>query len=199
MRERRRIIVAIGLVLVAVIVSYVWLSSERERQLAVQEVGSESLDVEATVLEDQSMGELEVKLFVYRPGAVSPDQNFLMSTSRTILQTEDEVLMARQVVNEVLKVLVKQPGGARTTSSPYAGQVKLRSLHILEDGTAVVDLPGSTLNGLAGGITSELALIRSITRSLRANILPVKQVRFLVDGIAKETLAGHVSIAHSFR
>jgi len=199
MRERRRIILAIGLVLVAVIISYVWLSSERERQLAVQEVGSESLDVEATVLEDQRMGELEVKLFVYRPGAVSPGQNFLMSTSRTILQTEDEVLMARQVINEVLKVLVKQPGGTRTTSSPYAGQVKLRSLHILEDGTAVVDLPRSTLNGLAGGITSELAVIRSITRSLRANILPIKQVRFLVDGSAKETLAGHVSIAHSFR
>jgi len=198
MREIRRILVAVGLVLVAVIVSYFWLRSERERQLAVQEVGSESLDVEATVLEDQNLGEMEVKLYVYRPGAVSPDRNFLRSSSRKIFQTEDEVLIARQIVNEVLRELVKQHGG-RTKSRVYPDQAKLRSLYILEDGTAVVDLSMDTVNGLVGGITSELAVIRSVTRSLRANVSKITQVRFLVDGSGKETLAGHISIANAFR
>jgi hypothetical protein len=196
MKERRRILLAIGLVLMAVVVFYFWMSSERQRQLAVQETESETLDVESTVIEDQSLGKTEVRLFVYNPGSVSPGEGFLQSTTRTIHETEDDFLKARQIVNELLKGI----GGQESSSeSLYLDRAKLRNLYILEDGTAVVDLSADVVTALAGGITSELALIRSVTRSLRANVVTVTQVRFLVDGKARETLAGHISITQPFR
>lgn len=199
MRERRRILLAVGLVLVAVVVSYFWLRSERDRQLAVQEAGSEPLDIESTVLEDQGMGEREVTLYLYKPGAVSPQEDFLQSTPGTILQTEDEVLQARQIVNELLKGIGRQRPGSETAARSYLDRTRLRNLYLLQDGTAVVDLSADTVNGIGGGITSELAIIRSITRSLRVNVASVKQVKFLVDGKVGDTLAGHISITHPFR
>ena len=203
MRGRRRILIAVAVVLVGVVVSYFLFVSERERQLAVDDVGSEPLDVESTALEEQNLGETEVRVYLYRAGAVNPDSGFLGSTSRTVFETDDEQLMARQVVLEVLKSrqlgISQDPATGAAQSRPYPDRARLRSLYILEDGTAVVDLSSDVVEGLPGGITSELAIIRSITRSLRANIQPVTQVRFLVDGEARETLAGHVSIAHPFR
>ena len=199
MKEKRRIILAVCLVLVAVLVSYFWLSSERERQLAVQDVGSEPLDVETAVLEDQSLGEIDVKLYFYSAGAVSPGSGFLYSKSETIYETEDDVLKARQIVNELLKGIGKQQAGVETETRSPLDRTRLRNLYILDDGTAVVDLSSDLVNSIAGGITSELALIESVTMSLRANVIPVTSVRFLVDGKARETLAGHISIAHPFR
>jgi hypothetical protein len=200
MKEKRRILLALALVLVTIAVFYFWMQSERERQLAVQEVESETLDVESTVIEDQSKGQVPVRLFVYRPGSVSPGQDFLQSINRTIYQTEDDVLKARQIVNELLKDIGRQRSQSESEGrSSYLDRSRLRNLYILEDGTAVVDLSADVVSAIGGGITAELALIRSVTRSLRANVLPVKQVRFLVGGKARETLAGHISIAEPFR
>jgi spore germination protein GerM len=199
MKEKKRIILAVSLVLVAVAVSYFWLSSERERQLAIQESGSEPLDVESVVLEEQGLGETEVSLYFYNAGAVSPGSEFLFSRTHTIYETEDNVLKARQIVSELLKGIGRQRPGAETGARAYLDRARLRNLYILEDGTAVVDLSAEVVKSIQGGITSELALIQSVTRSLRANVVPVKRVRFLVDGKTKETLAGHISINQPFR
>jgi len=128
MKEKRRIIIAVGLVFVAVIASYFWLSSERERQLAVQDIGSEPLDVESTVLEEKSLGEIDVTLYVYNPGAVSPGNDFLHGSSKTIYQTENDVLKARQIVNELLKGLGRQKPGEETETRSYLDSKLTRSL-----------------------------------------------------------------------
>jgi spore germination protein GerM len=206
MREKKIVIAGIALVLVTVIVFYYWFASERERHLAVQQTGVEPLDVESTVLEEQSTGELEVSLYFHRPGAVSPDRGFLRTETRTIHQTEDPVLIARQIVNELLTgPETDEDKAEKPVEDPFyqrglfANQAGLRNLYILNDGTAVVDLTSGTTQSLVGGITHELAVIHSITRSLRENIPEVKRVRFLVEGKTTETLAGHVSITEPFR
>lgn len=187
---------AIGLVVVALSVFYFWISSERERQLEVQQIESETLDVESTVIEEQGLGEMTVRLFVYNPGAVSPDSQFLRPTTRTIYQTDDDSLKARQIVNQVLKETERKEPGPEST---YPERSRLRNLYILEDGTAVVDLSAEVVNSIAGGVIAELALIQSLTRSLRANVASVSRVRFLVNGKTGETLAGHISITEPFR
>ncbi len=199
MKERRRILFAVGLVLLALAVSYFWLSSERQRQLAVQEAGSEPLNVESSVLEDQKKGEIEVTLYVYNPGTVSPEDGFLRKTSRTIYRTDNEVLKARQIVNELLKGMGGEKPDSTNVTGSNVDRNRLRNLYLLRDGTAVVDLSAETIREGLGGITSELALIQSVTRSLRANVPSVKQVQFLVDGKPTETLAGHISITEPFR
>jgi hypothetical protein len=44
-----------------------------------------------------------------------------------------------------------------------------------------------------------MAAILSITRSLRANIPEITQIRFLIGGQQTDTFAGHVSIQQPFR
>jgi spore germination protein GerM len=206
MREKRFVIAGIALVLVTAIIFYYWFASERERHLAVQETGVEPLDVESTVLAERSTGELEVNLYFHRPGAVSPERGFFRTEKRTIHETEDPVLIARQIVNELLKGRdthkneVEEPAErAVSQRGLFANQARLRNLYILTDGTAIVDLTSTTNQPLVGGITHELAVIHSVTRSLRENIPEVKRVRFLVEGKTTETLAGHISITDPFR
>jgi hypothetical protein len=72
-------------------------------------------------------------------------------------------------------------------------------LYLLPDGTGVVDLSSDTVAQIGGGVTSELAFVRSVTRSLIENIEAIEAVQFLVEGAEQETLAGHISIAQPFR
>ncbi|HXK59445.1 MAG TPA: GerMN domain-containing protein, partial [Acidobacteriota bacterium] len=123
----------------------------------------------------------------YNRGRVDPKDGFLIAEERQIYETENKVLQARQIVNEVLK-----------TRPLFGEEAELRQIYLLEDGTAVVDVSEQTASQLAGGITSEMAAILSITRSLQANIPEISKVRFLIGGRQAETFAGHVSIMQPF-
>ena len=130
---------------------------------------------------------LQVKLYLYNPGRLDTSEQFLYTQDGAIFETQDTVLKARQSDNEVLK------------SRPLFGEeAKLRQIYLLDDGTAVVDVSQQTVKQLAGGVTSELAAILSMTRSLRANIEQIQRVRFLVEGQEAETFGGHVSIRAPF-
>ena len=192
MRERKIIILAIALVAVAASMTYYLLLKEREQQEKVKERSQAPVDLTSQVLEQKSRGEIEVRLYFYRPGAVNPSERFLALESRKIFKTEEPVLIARQIMNE----LFKGPAGGQTSLFPP--QAHLRQLFILQDGTAVVDFTRETVQGMAKGITAEMALIRTVSRSLIENLPEVKKVRFLVEGHDQATLGGHVSIHEPF-
>jgi len=188
MRKYRYLIIPLILLLTAGGVGYYLYRSERQRQTELTESSSQSLDAEASALAKGSSPGLKVNLHLYSPGRVDPKSDFLSVQERSIFETDDKVLKARQIVNEVLK------------SRPlFSDKTTLRQIYLLDDGTAIVDLSDQAAKELTGGITSELAAILSITRSLRANVPEVKQVRFLIGGQQTETFAGHVSIQQPFR
>jgi hypothetical protein len=201
MREGKWIVVALVLVVVAVGVSYYLFVSERERQLAIQEEVAGELDLEPEVLEDKSTGELQVTLYLYNPGATESGRNFLRKEERTIFETGDPVLTARQVVRELLtesKEGQSESEDQGVSLQTFSPQGHLRQLYLLEDGTAVVDLSQEVAQGILGGVIWERAVIESITRSLRENVDQIKRVFFLVEGQQRRTLAGHVSIEAPF-
>ncbi len=201
MREGKWIVVALALVVVAIAVSYYLFISERDRQLAIREEVAEELDLEPEVLEDRSTGELKVTLYVYRPGATDSGKNFLRKEERTVFETGDPILTARQIVQELLaesKGVESGSGAQRVRLRTFPPKGHLRQLYLLDDGTAVVDLSQEIVQGILGGVTWELAVIESITRSLRENVPQVKRVFFLVEGKQRRTLAGHVSIEEPF-
>jgi len=201
MREGKWIAVALILVVMAIGISYYLFISERDRQLAIREEVTEELDLEPEVLEDKSTGELEVTLYVYRPGATDVGKNFLRKEERTIYETGDPILTARQIVRELLaesKDAEDDSEEPRVRLRTFSSQGHLRQLYLLEDGTAVVDLSQDIVQGILGGVTWELAVIESITRSLRENVPQIKRVFFLVEGKQRRTLAGHVSIEEPF-
>lgn len=188
MRKYRNLIIALILLLTTAGAGYYLYRAERQRQTELTESSRQNLDAEASALAKGASPTLSVKLHLYNPGHVDPKSNFFQTQERNIFETDDKVLKARQIVNEILK------------SRPlFSDEAALRQIYLLDDGTAIVDLSAQAVEGMTGGITSELAAILSITRSLRDNIQEIKQVRFLVGGQQTETFAGHVSIRQPFR
>ncbi|HEU5351472.1 MAG TPA: GerMN domain-containing protein [Terracidiphilus sp.] len=63
---------------------------------------------------------------------------------------------------------------------------------------AVVNFTGSFAASHPSGIETESLTIQSICATLRANLPRVAQVRFLVDGQPRNTLAGHADLTRTY-
>jgi hypothetical protein len=63
---------------------------------------------------------------------------------------------------------------------------------------AVVNLTGSFANNHPSGIETETLTVLSICGTLHANLPRITQVRFLVDGVERPTLAGHADLTRTY-
>jgi len=63
---------------------------------------------------------------------------------------------------------------------------------------AVIDLRGSFVEQHPSGVEVESLTIASILGTLHANLPQIEQVRFLVDGQPRETLAGHADLLRTY-
>jgi hypothetical protein len=70
----------------------------------------------------------------------------------------------------------------------------IRGVYFLSDTLAVIDLNGDFANHHRSGALVEELTIVSLVRTLSAAFPKLTQVRFLVDGKERETLAGHADL-----
>ena len=63
---------------------------------------------------------------------------------------------------------------------------------------AVVNLTGSFASSHHSGIETEMLTVLSICGTLHANLPRITQVRFLVDGQQRDTLAGHADLTRTY-
>ena len=63
---------------------------------------------------------------------------------------------------------------------------------------AVIDLRGAFVNQHPSGVEVESLTLQSILGTLHANLPIIEQVRFLVDGQPRETLAGHADLLRTY-
>ena len=63
---------------------------------------------------------------------------------------------------------------------------------------AVVNLTGTFASGHPSGLETETLTVLSICATLHANLPDVAQVRFLVDGKPRATLAGHADLTRTY-
>jgi hypothetical protein len=89
-------------------------------------------------------------------------------------------------------VIVPRDSISKNTGSP--SQVAQQSSPQL----AVVNLTGSFAANHPSGIETEMLTVLSICGTLRANLPRVTQVRFLVDGQQRATLAGHADLTRTY-
>ncbi len=68
---------------------------------------------------------------------------------------------------------------------------KIQDLFISEQGIAFIDFTNTISTNHPGGVLNELSTIYSIVNSLTYNLEEIKQVKILIGGVEKETLAGH--------
>jgi len=97
--------------------------------------------------------------------------------------------------------LLPAPGDDSTAPAPPAGQKNVPAPQKdLPSGPqlAVVNLTGTFANGHPSGLESETLTILSICATLHANLPRIAQVRFLVDGQPRATLAGHADLTRTY-
>jgi hypothetical protein len=88
--------------------------------------------------------------------------------------------------------LLTMPSSANSTN-------RLDSLSQTSTGeTAVINLRGSFADNHPSGVVVETLTLQSIIGTLHAAFPQVDQVRFLVDGKPRETLAGHASLLRPY-
>lgn len=99
----------------------------------------------------------------------------------------------------VVRELMKGPANA-ALARLYPADTVVRAAYLLPDGTAFVDLGGSTLTqGWGTGTHEELMAVYSLVQTVTANFADVKRVRLLVNGEPAETLAGHIWLGKSLQ
>jgi hypothetical protein len=126
---------------------------------------------------------MEVKIFF--PG----------STGDLVLAAEDQTIFrSAELANRAKQVLEKVLEGPKTSGlfPSIPKDTKLLEIFIDDTGLAYVDFSDPLSANHPGGILNEQATVYSIVNALTYNLPEIRQVKILVGGAEKETLAGHV-------
>jgi len=119
---------------------------------------------------------------------------FPAESGDTLLVAADQTIFkSAEVGNRVRQILQKIQEGPQvdTMLPPLPKDAKVQDIFISEQGTAFIDFSNTIATGHPGGVLNEMATIYSIVDSLTYNLPEIKQVKILVGGVEKETLAGH--------
>jgi hypothetical protein len=88
--------------------------------------------------------------------------------------------------------------GSKGSMNPAAQDSPSEDPSPTGDELAVVNLSGAFVASHPSGIETETLTVMSICGTLNANLPRVTQVRFLVDGQPRATLAGHADLTRTY-
>ncbi len=137
--------------------------------------------------------------------AASDTDGSLLAQDRSLPLPADPGARARVLLGKLLDLYAAPdaahpvPGGA-----PGIAQVFLlpapgpKDPETPDAELAVVNLTGAFAAGHPSGIETESLTLLSICATLRANLPRVTEVRFLVDGQPRPTLAGHADLTRTY-
>ena len=136
----------------------------------------------AAPLYEQTDPPMTVKIFF--PGM--QDDIILSGEDQTIFRSAELANRARQILQKLLE-------GPKTAGlyPSLPKDTKLQEVFIDGMGLAYVDFSSPISANHPGGMLNEQATVYSIVNSLTYNLPEIRQVKILVGGAEKETLAGH--------
>jgi hypothetical protein len=143
------------------------------------------------------------------------DDNSLLTQLRSLPLPADPGARARAVLGKLLDTYAAPdaahpvPGGGGSVlqvfllPAPELGAIKSTEAPSAEQQPtgpqlAIVNLTGSFAANHPSGIETETLTVLSICGTLHANLPRVTQVRFLVDGQPRTTLAGHADLTRTY-
>ncbi len=97
----------------------------------------------------------------------------------------------------LLKLPIAAPSAAPNTTQNLDAAMPISDVG-QEGELAVINLRGSFVNQHPSGVEVEMLTVLSMIGTLHANFSDITQVRFLVDGQPKETLAGHADLGRVY-
>jgi hypothetical protein len=129
----------------------------------------------------------------------------LTPEARSLPLPKDEEARARALLDRLLEVYAGAGAMHPVPGVPRAvEQVFLLPVPAGVDGKAgngelaVVNLAGAFADGHPAGIETEMLTMESICGTLHANLPKITEVRFLVDGEPRATLAGHADLTRTY-
>jgi hypothetical protein len=112
----------------------------------------------------------------------------LVGVEREVPQADDIAAQARNILERQLE----------PAPSPLLQVVpeatRVRTVFVIDGGTAYVDLTGEVASTHPGGSLDELLTVYAIVDALTVNLPSVTSVQILIDGKEVDTLAGHVDL-----
>ena len=121
-----------------------------------------------------------------------PDDDHGTMTQRAVAAAlpSEPTLRAR----EVLHVLITQ-WQEKDSTHPISSNADVKEVFLVDNGrTAVVDVNAAFADEHRSGVMVEELTMAALARTLGANISGVQQMKLLVEGRERETLAGHADL-----
>jgi sporulation and spore germination protein len=120
---------------------------------------------------------------------------FFPSTKGNSLLTaqDDTIFKSGELANRAKQILQKLQEGPHNDGAlpSMPKDTKIQDFFITEQGIALVNFSSNISTNHPGGVLNELATIYSVVNSLTYNLDEIKEVKILIGGVEKETLAGH--------
>jgi hypothetical protein len=134
--------------------------------------------------------------------AANDTDNSLVPQVHSLPLPADPGSRARAILGKLLD-LYAAPGAAHPVGGGAASVAQVYLLPApgaknIEDQLAIVDLTGTFAASHPAGLETESLTVLSICATLHANLPNVTEVRFLVDGQPRPTLAGHADLTRTY-
>ena len=100
---------------------------------------------------------------------------------------------AEELLHALLRIY-QQP----SSSHPLAPAADIRSIYLVSPGLAMIDVNAAFADQHRSGILDEQLTVNSLVETLAVNVPGVSRVGILVEGSARETLAGHTDLTDFF-
>lgn len=97
---------------------------------------------------------------------------------------------AEEVLRALLEIYL-----SKNSPHPLAPGADLRAVYLVTPGIAVIDVNAAFANGHRSGILEEELTVASMIETLTANVPDILRVKILVEGLDRETLAGHADLS----
>jgi hypothetical protein len=136
--------------------------------------------------------------------AANDFDNSLVPQIHSLPLPADPEARARAVLGRLLDLYAAPesthpvPGGATSVAQVFLMPVPGAKKRQDPSQMAVVNLTGTFAAGHPAGLETESLTVLSICATLRANLPNVTQVRFLVDGQLRPSLAGHADLTRTY-
>ena len=131
--------------------------------------------------------------------------NSLLPQMHSLPLPADPGARARAVLGKLLDLYAAPdsthpvPGGAASIAQVFLLPVPgAKATGASADQLAVVNLTGTFAASHPSGLETESLTVLSICATIRANLPNVSEVRFLVDGQPRPTLAGHADLTRTY-
>lgn len=125
---------------------------------------------------------------------VANDNDASLIRRNTTLPLPQQPSMRAQAVLRALLTMYM----SKNSPHPIGPGSDIRDVYIIGNALAVIDLNAAFADHHRSGILVENLTLASIAQTVAANVPEIRQVRFLVEGRERETLAGHADLLVPF-